>query len=313
MRGRVIAVLGPTASGKTALAAALAREYGGEVISADSMQIYRGMDIATAKPTAEETLGVPHHLISIAERTQLFSVAEYLRLARTVFADITARGKIAVLCGGTGLYASAFLDNIQFDDTEPNIEIRRRLLREAEDRGGAEMLARLREIDPETAGTLHENNLGRIIRALEVYETSGISLSEQKRRSRLSPPDFDSLRLGLLYQDREVLYARINRRVDLMLEKGLLAEARAAYEARGETPTSGQAIGCKELFPYFDGTATLAQCVETVKRETRRYAKRQMTWLRRDPLIHWVPCGEFSDAKKILQESKKIIAKEDFL
>lgn len=313
MRGKIIAVLGPTASGKTTFAAAIAKEYGGEVISADSMQIYKGMDIATAKPSRGEMLGVPHHLISVVERTQSFSVAEYVKLARATFSDIISRGKIAVLCGGTGLYVSSFLDNIQFDETEPNWELRQKLLNEAKTLGGKEMLHRLSIIDPETAKTLHENNLGRIIRAIEFYEVSGITLSEQKRQSRLSPPKFDSLRIGLLYEDREVLYNRINHRVDIMLENGLLVEAQEAYENRNKMHTAVQAIGCKELFPYFEGEASLCECVEKIKMETRRYAKRQMTWLRRDSLIQWIPCEEFFSIKKNLQELKKIIAKEDFL
>lgn len=313
MRGRIIAVVGPTASGKTALSAALARDIGGEVVSADSMQLYRGMDIATAKPTEEEMLGVPHHLISVADRNRPFSVAQYLTLARTALNEIFARGKPAVLCGGTGLYVSSLLDNIQFDETPPDPKVRQRLTEEARLLGGEEMLRRLSLADPETASSLHENNLGRIIRALEAYELTGVTLSEQKKRSRMQPPDFDSLRLGLLYEDRNILYDRINRRVDAMLENGLADEALEAYGLRAEMPTSGQAIGCKELYPYFEGEATLEQCTEKIKQETRRYAKRQMTWFRRDPLIHWISCDETSCAKKILQESKKIIAKENFL
>lgn len=282
----VVAVVGPTASGKTGLGVELARRIGGEVVSCDSMQIYKTMDVATAKPTEEEMKGIPHHLIDLLPPETPFSLAEYLNLAEKTIDDIHARGKIPVLVGGTGLYVDTLLQGVQLCDQGEDPAYRSEMAALAEKEGGEALMERLRACDPDYAATVHQNNIPRLIRALEVYHTTGIPMSVHIRRSRDGESRYAPLWLGLRYHDRSILYDRINRRVDRMLEQGLLEEARAAYETR--MSTAAQAIGCKELYPYFAGEKTLEECVETLKRSTRRYAKRQLTWFRRNEEIHWL-------------------------
>ena len=284
----VLAVVGATASGKTALGAEIAVQLGGEVISGDSMQIYQGLDIATAKPTAEEMRGIPHHLISVLPPDHACSVAEYVEMARAKIAEVQSRGKLPVIVGGTGLYIDSLLDNIQFPDIPADDALREQLNREAETLGRTVMLERLRACDPETAARLHENNLRRIIRALEVWELTGISLSEHARRSRAVPPPWNAVRIGLCFDDREKQYARIRQRVDMMMEMGLLDEVRAEYESGTRRATAAMAIGYKELIPYLEGSADLDSCLAAIKQETCRYAKRQGTWFRRNEQIYWV-------------------------
>ncbi|MCL2056768.1 MAG: tRNA (adenosine(37)-N6)-dimethylallyltransferase MiaA [Oscillospiraceae bacterium] len=281
----VLVVCGPTASGKTKLAVQLAIRLGGEVVSADSMQVYKGMDIGTAKPTTEEMCGVPHHLIGIIEPETPFSVADYVTLAQQAICDIRARGKLPVLAGGTGLYISSLIDNIRFAQIKSDPDLRKSLEDFAENHGNEALWGRLNENDPELAAKLHPNNRGRIIRAVEVYETTGVNMSEHLRLSRAEPSPYVPFMLGLTFSRREILYERIDRRVDEMIKSGLVEEARE-FAARGKT--SGQAIGYKELQPYFAGACTLDEAVENIKRETRRYAKRQLTWLRRDERIRWI-------------------------
>lgn len=280
----VVAVVGPTASGKTGLAVSIARQFGGEVISADSMQVYRGMDVATAKPSEEEKQGIPHHLMDCLDPGAPFSVADYAALAHKAIADVFARGKLPLLVGGTGLYVGAVLDDLRFTESKSDPALREKWSRFAEEKGGEALLAELQKLDPETAARLHPNDRGRIIRAIEVCCLTGIPMSEQQRRSR-GESRYRSLKIGLNYRDRQALYDRIDRRVDQMLEQGLLAEAREAIQTDG--PTALQAIGCKEFGSYFAGISTLEEAVESVKRESRRYAKRQLTWFRRDPEIRW--------------------------
>lgn len=282
----VIAVLGPTASGKTALSIALAKSLNGEVISADSMQIYRGMDIATAKPTSEEMAGIPHHLIGYVGPEEPYSLGRYANDAHAAIAEVSARGKLPILCGGTGLYLDTVLDNRDIGETGSDPAIRAELSELAEKHGGDYLLSMLREFDPETADALHANNLPRIIRAIEVYRLSGVTMSELQRKSRETPERYDALRIGIAYRNRAVLYDRINRRVDLMMEQGLLEETKAFREEK--LGTSAQAIGYKELFPYLDGEKSLENCLESLKQATRNYAKRQLTWFRRDSRIYWV-------------------------
>ena len=282
----VIAVVGPTASGKTKLGFEIAKAVGGEVVSCDSMQIYRTMDVATAKPTLEEMDGVPHHLVDILPPETPFSLAEYVRLASETIDGIHARGHVPVLVGGTGLYADTLLQGIQLCDQGEDPAYRESLAAVAAAQGGEKLMEMLRACDPEYARGVHANNIPRLIRALEVYHTTGIPLSEHIRRSRPQEAPYDTFWLGLRFHDRSKLYDRINRRVDLMMENGLVQEARAAYETR--MSTAAQAIGCKELYPYFDGQKTLEECVETLKQSTRRYAKRQLTWFSRNPQIHWL-------------------------
>lgn len=308
----LIAVVGPTASGKTAVGIELAKEYNGEVISADSMQIYKGMDIATAKPDKEEMQGIPHHLISELEPTSSFSVAEYVKLAQQKIEDIAARGKLPILVGGTGLYVSSLIDNINFDNAITDGSVRRKLTEEAECIGNEAMLERLREIDPEAAEKIPAANLVRIIRALEVYEVTGIPFSRQKELNRMQDSLYNSCMIGLTYKDRSVLYDRINRRVDIMLEKGLIEECRTVYENK-KLGTACQAIGYKEFIPYFDGARPKEECIDKIKQYSRNYAKRQLTWFRRDERIQWVEIEEDTAFSTIIAECKKIVAKTEIL
>lgn len=303
----LLVVVGPTASGKTALAVELAKKYNGEVISADSMQIYRGMDIATAKPTQDEMQGIRHHLLNFAEPDKPFSVAEYLKLARETIAQVARGGKMPVVAGGTGLYISSLLDHVQFSEATSKSPVRDRLQTLAEEIGPDAMHAKLAEVDPETARTLHPNNRFRIIRALEVFELTGKPFSEVKASSRVEESPYEVCMLGLGFHDRQKLYDRINRRVDVMLEKGLLEEAHAVYETGG-LQTACQAIGYKEFLPYFNGGTPLDICVDKLKQETRRYAKRQLTWFRRDERIQWLYVDELDGMQNILERSEKIIA-----
>lgn len=307
-RNPLIVVLGPTASGKTALGVEIAKLYNGEVISADSMQIYEGMDISTAKPTDEEKQGIPHHLMGFLPRGNSFSVADYVALAKEKAMEILSRGKLPILVGGTGLYISSLVDNISFDEIKSDGSVRERLLEESKQLGNAEMLRRLSEVDRETADTLHENNIFRIIRALEVYELTGMKLSEHKVNSRRNKSEFDTLMIGLTYSDRQKLYDKINLRVDIMMENGLLEESQTIY-SRDKMLTANQAIGYKEFVPYFEGSADLSTCIDKIKQETRRYAKRQLTWFRRDDRIRWVEVDKYNNFENILEIASNLIAK----
>lgn len=303
---KIIVVCGPTASGKTALSVELAKIYNGEVISADSMQIYTDMDIASAKATPEEQQGIPHHLIDFLDPNESFSVADYVKLCDEKARDIFSRGKMPIICGGTGLYISSFVDNIEFDDSEQDYEFREEMRRFAEENGAAALLEKLREVDPETASSLHENNIGRVIRALEVYKTTGRTISEAKRDSRKNPSPYEFIMITLEFADREQLRSRINTRVDRMLEQGLLDEAKACFEQKNR-PTAAQAIGCKELYPYFRGEKSLEDCVEELKARTRQYAKRQMTWFRRDKRIIPLVIERNDTFPQIVEKARTII------
>ena len=283
----IIAVVGPTASGKSELAVSLAEKLDGEVISFDSMQIYKGMHIASAAPNHEEMRGIPHHLVEFLEPSESFSVAEFLKLAKAKTEEITKRGKRVIIAGGTGLYINSFLDNIIFTQSETDQSMREELNREFDRVGAEEMLRRLKEFDPETAKRLHPNNKKRIIRAFEIYETTGQTMTEQLESSRAEESPYEPYMIGLTYFDRECLYDRINLRVDKMLEKGLLDEAKGAFKGEG-SKTSVQAIGHKELFGYIKGECSLSEAVELLKMQTRRYAKRQLTWFKRDERISWI-------------------------
>jgi len=304
-------VCGPTASGKTKLAVDLAREFDGEIVSADSMQIYKGMDIASAKPTEEEKTGIPHHLMDFLDPREPFSVADYAILARKAIADIHSRGKMPIMCGGTGLYINTVVDNIEFDDTGSDPAYRAEMKALAEEKGVGYLLDMLAKIDPQTASQLHENNVKRIIRALEVYRTSGRTMTEQKAASRLNPSPYEPCMMMIDWQ-RETLYERIDRRVDIMLEAGLLEEAREFF-THTDYSTAAQAIGYKELKPYLDGERSLGECVDDLKRGTRRYAKRQLTWFKKDSRIkHILPLSD-TDYGGILLNAEKLIKNYSFL
>ncbi len=285
---QILVVAGPTASGKTSLAVHLAKEYGGEVISADSMQIYQHMNIASAKPTTEEMQGVPHHLLDFVSPFEPFSVADYVKLAKEKINEILSRGKLPIVAGGTGLYITSLVDNIEFAEEVPDQTVRNRLFAELDEKGIEPLYQRLQEIDPEAAAAIHPNNHKRVIRALEIFETTGLTLTEQNARSKMTPPPFDSFMLALC-PPREVLYERINQRVDAMVNEGLFEETKTLMEmGLARDMQSMQGIGYKEAFDYLNGEITQEECVEEIKRATRRYAKRQLTWFRRDTRYRWV-------------------------
>lgn len=294
MRIPIVCIIGPTASGKTALSVELALQLGGEVISADSMQVYRHMDIATAKPGVKEQRGVPHHLLDFLEPTEEFSVARFCELARPIIDDIHARGKLPILCGGTGLYIDSLLGNMQFSDIEVDPRLRGELTAMLNEKGIDYMLDLIRTFDPDSAERLCiERNPKRIIRCLEIYRSSGMTQTELNLRQISAPSPYLPVKIGLAASDRSCLYERVNRRVDLMLEQGLLDEAAAFYRGVYGT-TASAAIGYKELLPYLCGELPLDICVENLKRSTRRYVKRQLTWFSRDESVHWLLIDKLS-------------------
>lgn len=298
---KIIVISGPTASGKTALSVELAKRYNGEVISADSMQIYTDMNIASAKPTPEEQQGIPHHLVGFLDPSESFSVADYVKLCDECVRDILGRGKTPIICGGTGLYINSFVDNLTFDDSEQDFEYREKMRKFAEEFGNYALLEKLHEVDPKTAETLHENNVGRIIRALEVYHTTGHTIFQAKEMSRQTPSPYEFVMITLDFENREILHSRINRRVDDMVKRGLVDEARRCFE-QSSRPTAAQAIGCKELYPYFRGERSLDECIEELKLRTRQYAKRQLTWFRRDERNMRLIIGENNEFDDIVKK-----------
>ncbi|MCI8649226.1 MAG: tRNA (adenosine(37)-N6)-dimethylallyltransferase MiaA [Anaerotruncus sp.] len=302
----LLVVVGPTASGKTRLAVALAKRFGGEVVSADSMQVYKSMQIATAKPSPEEQEGISHHLVDFVEPDNAaFSVADYARLARAAIADIFSRGRLPILAGGTGLYINAVINQIDYAEIKSDSAVRKALQEQALQLGNEAMLEQLRRVDPVLAAGLHPNNLGRILRALEVWQLTGVAMSEHQRLSKQKESPYQLCILGLNYRNRELLYQRINQRVELMLEQGLVEEARQISRIYGGT--ARQAIGYKELQPYLDGKESLSVCVEQLKQATRNYAKRQLTWFRRDSRIHWLFADDFSSWKELLEIGENIV------
>ena len=302
----LIAVVGPTASGKTSLAVELCKRYGAEAVSCDSMQIYKGMDIATAKPTVEEMQGIPHHLIDFVSPDEPFSVAKYCEYAKSAISDIFKRNKKTVLVGGTGLYYSSLTENIEFLPEETDFEYREMLKKRAESEGAQVLLDELTAVDPEAAKSLHINNLGRIIRALEIHHTTGKTKTMQNEHSKQTPSPFNTVTICLDARDRQFLYDRINRRVDIMLECGLLKEAEDFLESElGRT--AKQAIGYKELSPYFEGLKSLDECVENLKMQTRRYAKRQLTWFRRNEKTNFLYIDDYVNGRELLEAACDII------
>ena len=313
MKSKILAVVGPTASGKTGLAIELAKAYNGEVVSADSMQIYKGMTIATAKPSEQEMQGIPHHLIDFLDADKTYSVGQYVIDAEKAVSDIISRDKLPILCGGTGLYVDSFLNGIDFVDNSSNDVIRKDLELMAEEKGVDFMLEKLASFDPTSAEKLEEQkNLKRIIRAIEFYMVTGITISEQNEKSRLINSKYEHIIIGLTASDRQYLYDRINKRVDRMIEQGLVEEAREVLSS-SLSDTSSKAIGYKQLIPYFNGTEELEACVERIKMETRRYAKRQLTWFKRNENIIWINIDEFNTDADIAQYAKKIISDRGFL
>ena len=304
----ILCIAGPTASGKTALAVELAKELDGEVVSCDSMQVYRRMDIGTAKPSREEMQGIPHHMIDVAEPDEDFSVSRYCAMAAPIVDDIVARGKTAIIAGGTGLYMDSLIRGNDFAPF-PSTGVRERLEAEADEVGLPAMLTRLREIDPDTADRVFDRK--RILRALEVYLETGETITEHNRKTRLIPPKYTPLWLGLDFADRGELYRRIDKRVDIMLEMGLMEEIRSLLDSGiPEKCTAMQAIGYKEFVNALEGREPLSQAAEEVKKASRHYAKRQLTWFRRNPAVRWlVRSGD--DDREILTSARQIIRDSD--
>ena len=307
----IICIAGPTASGKTALAVELAKDLSGEVVSCDSMQVYKRMDIGTAKPTEEEMQGIPHHMIDVAEPDEDFSVSRYCCLAAPIVDNIVARGKTAIIAGGTGLYMDSLIRGNAFAPF-PSTGVRERLETQADSEGMEFMLNWLRSVDPESAARLHLSDRKRIIRALEVYLETGQTITEHNRKTQQIPPKYTPLWLGLDFADRAELYRRIDTRVDLMLEMGLISEIQGLL-ASGIPPrcTAMQAIGYKEFVAALHGEETIAQAAEEVKKSSRHYAKRQLTWFRRNPKLHWLNRQTGQKNEEILSIARQIIYDSD--
>ena len=305
----IICIAGPTASGKTALAVELAKELHGEVVSCDSMQVYRRMNIGTAKPTPEEMQGIPHHMLDVAEPWEDFSVSRYCELATPIVEDILSRGKTAIIAGGTGLYMDSLIQGNAFAPF-PSTGVRERLEAQADAEGMEAMLAWLRSLDPDSAARLHLSDRKRILRALEVYLETGETITAHNRRTQALPPRFCPLWLGLDFTDRGELYRRIDLRVEEMLRQGLLEEIRELL-ASGIPPkcTAMQAIGYKEFVEAVQGSLPVEQAVEEVKKSSRHYAKRQLTWFRRNKALHWLTRGP--DSPEILEAARQILREND--
>ena len=293
---KIICVVGPTASGKSALAVNIAKRFNGEIISCDSMQLYKGMDVGTANVTACEMQGIPHHLTDIIDINDTFSVSDYVSLANECVCDIWRREKLPVFCGGTGLYIDSFVSGIKFSEYDNLPEYRKELEEFAKCYGAEELHKKLYEYDPESAEKIDMQNVKRVIRALEVYKSTGIPISEWNRKALREAKPKDALYIGITFQDRSLLYERIDRRVDIMIESGLLDETKKLMDnGLKNTNTAGQAIGYKELYPYFDGDGSLEECVEKLKINSRHYAKRQLTWFSRNKNIKWIYADKLNE------------------
>ena len=299
---KIIVICGPTASGKTGLSILLAQKFGGEIISADSMQIYKKLDIGTAKATAEEQAAVPHHLVDILHPDQPYNVQQFVEMAAQAIDDITSRGKIPVIAGGTGLYIESLINGIKFSDQPDNTGIKQQLQQELAENGKEYMYNILNEIDPDYARTVHMNNTVRVLRAIEIYRLTGHNMSWQLENSKPAEKPYDVLLIGLNYEDRQKLYNNINLRVDIMMNEGIIPEARYVYENRETFKTCTSAIGYKEFFPYFENTSGLDECVDKLKQASRNYAKRQLTWFNRMKEVNWL----FIDKENYKEKAEKL-------
>ncbi|MBQ8849283.1 MAG: tRNA (adenosine(37)-N6)-dimethylallyltransferase MiaA [Clostridia bacterium] len=310
---KILAIVGPTASGKSALALALAKKLDGEIISCDSMQVYRRMDVGTAKPTKEEQAEVRHHLIDVAEPDESFSAADYVALASAAVEDCASRGKLPIVCGGTGLYLDALLRGSDLAPNTTDASVRSELMAYAEREGAEALWRELERIDPDSAAATHQNNVKRVARAIEIYRVSGVTKTELDRRSRECGDRYDACVIGLRYADRDALYDRINRRVDMMLSEGLVEETRGLLAAGvfEKNATAAQAIGYKEILPYLRGDVALDVASEDLKTATRRYAKRQMTWFSAKSYVHWLDVDYMSKKtfEEIVNNAEKLFKK----
>ena len=303
MSKKIVVICGPTASGKTALSIALAKAFDGEVVSADSMQIYRRMDIGTAKPTKQEMDGVPHHMLDVAEPGEAYSVSRYVEEATACVEDILARGKLPIVCGGTGLYIDGLIRGTDYQPAGTDNGIREQLEGEWEAQGAEEMMARLAAVDPDSAARLHLSDKRRILRALEVYLATGETITAHNARTKAIPPRYEAVMIGLNTEPRQILYDRIDRRVGVMLEQGLLQEVQSLLEDGLLEGTAAQAIGYKELLAYFRGEMTLETAADLIRQKSRNYAKRQLTWFRRDERVKWIVYNAPEAAQAVLQEA----------
>jgi len=305
----IICIAGPTASGKTALAVELAKELQGEVVSCDSMYVYKRMNIGTAKPTLEEMQGIPHHMIDVAEAQEDFSVSRYCEMAGPIVDDIVARGKTAIIAGGTGLYMDSLIRGNAFAPF-PSTGVRERLEQETDEIGMEAMMQRLHAIDPEAAARIHDRK--RMVRALEVYYETGETITAHNLRTQAIPPKYTPLWLGLDFEDRAELYRRIDLRVDIMLQAGLLEEIRDLLSSGIPSgATSMQAIGYKEFVAVLDGSCTIEEAAQAVKQASRRYAKRQLTWFRRNKNFHWLMRQNGESGEEILEKARQVLRNFD--
>ena len=305
----IICLAGPTASGKTALAVALAQALNGEVVSCDSMQVYKFMDIGTAKPTLDEMGGVPHHMIDVADPREDYSVSRYCKDATPIVEDIVSRGKTAIIAGGTGLYMDSLIRGNDFAPF-PSTGVRERLERQADAEGLEAMRSWLRSIDPEAEARIQDRK--RLLRALEVYLETGETITEHNRRTQALPPRFTPLWLGLDFENRQSLYSRIDLRVTNMLEAGLLQEIRSLLQSGvPDTATAMQAIGYKEFVSALNGHGTVEAAADSVRQSSRRYAKRQLTWFRRNPAVHWLIREDETSGEEIFRSARQIIQEFD--
>lgn len=304
MPPKILVICGPTASGKTALAVELALRHRGEVVSADSMQIYRRMDIGTAKPTREEMRGVPHHMLDVADPEEDFSVARYVDMAAKCVDDILSRGKLPILAGGTGLYIDSLLSGRTFAPFQPDSLLRGQLEEQLRREGGAAMLSRLAQVDPDSAARLHPNDEKRIIRALEVYQSTGKTITQHNLETQAIPPRYDALTLALAFERREDMWSRIDRRVDQMMDQGLVAEVQGLLDSGVPAKcTAMQAIGYKEMAAALLSGGDVRSAAEEIQLRSRQYAKRQLTWFRRNKAARWLLWGREPDFEAALQTS----------
>ena len=298
---KVIVICGPTASGKTALSIELAKKIDGEIVSCDSMQIYKEMDIGTAKPTLEEMQGIKHYMIGIISPNERYSVADYKKDAKKAIREILNKGKVPIVVGGTGLYIDSLIYEIEYQDIEFDKEYREHLEKEVKEKGLEELYNVAKEIDPEAIEKISKNDKKRILRILEIYHATGENKTEQERKSRQKEVEYD-YKVYALNMDREKLYDRINKRVDKMIEEGLIQEVEKIYKKYNDFPTAMQGLGYKEVVEYLEGKLTKEEMIEKIKQETRRYAKRQLTWFRKNKQTIWLDVG-----KNTIQNNIKII------
>lgn len=287
MKNKIIVVLGPTASGKTKLSVDLCKKLNGEVISADSMQVYKDISIISAMPTNEEKCNIKHHIMGFLEKEKTFSVSDFKTMAQNVILDITKRGKIPIVCGGTGLYIDCLINNIQFYSSTENKDIREKYIALAKEKGNDFIFNILKEKDENISKTIHQNNVIKVARALEIIDTTGKTMTEIKKNANSFKSEYDVFFIGLNFLNRQTLYNRINKRVDIMLKNNILQEAKSLYKNKNISKTIKQAIGYKEFLPYFEGFKSLEEVTDDIKKFSRRYAKRQITWFKRNDKINW--------------------------